>query len=180
MEANSKLFSKILLYHYSFFQCYMGNKSGSDLNFAKWETHGFWWWWLGTNWHIRAALQPCVRFLLCSTFVKKKRKSRLNGNIMIIITNFPCFFCVQQEVGNKDSSGPGACYAMLCCVHFMKKTWVSSPPFTAYLHAKLDQTISALMMKFTKKRSISPSLFHPKVVHKCNRSTPPPFSLWLG
>ena len=115
---------------------------------------------------------------MCTFFIvlhirEKKRKSRLNGNIMIIITNFPCFFCVQQEVGNKDSSGPGACYAMLCCVHFMKKTWVSSPPFTAYLHAKLDQTISALMMKFTKHFSL-----HPKVVHKCNRSTPPPaFSL---
>ena len=46
---------------------------------------------------------------------------------MIIITNFPCFFCVQQEVGNKDSSGPGACYAMLCCAFYEKNMGLFSP-----------------------------------------------------
>ena len=115
MEANSKLFSKILLYHYSFFQCYMGNKSGSDLNFAKWETHGFWWWWLGTNWHIQAALQPCVRFLLCSTFVKKRENLGSMVISWLSLRIFPAFFAFNRKWATKTRVQ--VLLAMLCAFY---------------------------------------------------------------
>ena len=61
---------------------------------------------------------------MCTFFIvlhirEKKRKSRLNGNIMIIITNFPCFFMRSTGSGQQRllRSRCLLCYVVLCAFY---------------------------------------------------------------